>query len=90
MMAGPGPVSPGPAPRSEVEDAPGPSDLGSPPAPGRPAEQGEVKLEGYLEWRQGDFLIVDGQRVRPATALKFKGRGDARDPGTIPMGTRSR
>jgi Zn-dependent protease with chaperone function len=46
----------------------------------------EEKAEGYAEWRVGDFLLVDGQRVCPAPGAKFKGGGDARDFGSIPLG----
>lgn len=49
-------------------------------------EPPEVKLDGYLEWRRGDVLVVDGQRVRPATGAKWKGRGEAKGPGSIPFG----
>jgi Zn-dependent protease with chaperone function len=46
--------------------------------------RGEVKLEGYAEWREGDVLLVDGQRVRASTAkLKLEG---ARDWASIPLG----
>ena len=33
-----------------------------------------VSLDAYAEWRQGDVVIVDGQRVRTNAATKFKGR----------------
>ena len=33
-----------------------------------------VKLDGYAEFRRGDHLIVDGQRVRTDGATKFKGK----------------
>lgn len=43
------------------------------------------ELNGYAEWRHGDVIIVDGQRVRATSATKFKGRGiTALD--TIPLG----
>lgn len=34
-----------------------------------------VKLDGYAEFRRGDTLIVDGQRVRADGSTRFKGRG---------------
>lgn len=46
----------------------------------------EVKLDGYAEWRRGDTLIVEGQRVRPSSELRFKGRDEARDWASIPLG----
>lgn len=46
----------------------------------------EVRLDGYAEWRSGDTLVIDGQRVRASSQLKFKGGGDARGFGSIPLG----
>lgn len=46
----------------------------------------EEKFEGYAEWRKGDVLIVDGQRVRTAPGMKFKGEGPARSFSSIPLG----
>jgi len=43
------------------------------------------KLSGYAEWKRGDVVIVDGQRVRASRATKFKGR-HARSIETIPYG----
>jgi Zn-dependent protease with chaperone function len=57
------------------------------PAPGaEPPPPGEVSLESYAEWREGDVLIVDGQRVRMAPDGKFKGDKAARDFATVPLG----
>lgn len=33
-----------------------------------------LKLDGYAEFRHGDLLVVDGQRVRADGATRFKGR----------------
>lgn len=44
------------------------------------------KHQGYAEWRHGDALIVDGQRVRAGVRTKFKGAGDAKSFATIPLG----
>jgi Zn-dependent protease with chaperone function len=46
----------------------------------------EEKVEGYLEYRQGDVLVVDGQRIRLGSATKYKGKDDAKAVATIPMG----
>ena len=35
----------------------------------------KVKLSGYAEYRKGDTLIVDGQRVRTDGKTKYKGHG---------------
>jgi len=50
------------------------------------AASGAVKLDGYLEFRKPDFLIVDAQRVKATASTKFKGAGAARNPATIPLG----
>ena len=50
------------------------------------ADDEEEKVDGYLEWRQGDFLIADGQKVRVSSATKFKGKGEAKDVASIPLG----
>lgn len=50
-----------------------------------PAYAGQqVKLDGYVEGREGGELIVDGQRVRSGSRVKQKGHG----PGfaAIPLG----
>lgn len=46
----------------------------------------EVRLDGYLEWRKGPHLVVDGQRVRASEGARFKGHGDAKSLATIPLG----
>lgn len=52
-----------------------------------PAHAGDTaKVEGYAEYRKGEIIIVDGQRVRAASGFKFKGEGDARSFGAIPLG----
>jgi len=37
------------------------------------------KLSGYAEWKRGDLIIVDGQRVRASRATKFKGQAKSLD-----------
>jgi len=44
------------------------------------------KVDGYAEWRLGDCLIADAQRVCPAPGLKFKGEGEAKSFATVPPG----
>ena len=46
----------------------------------------DEKHEGYAEFRQGDALVVDGQRVRAGVRTKFKGAGDARSFVAVPLG----
>lgn len=58
--------------------------LGLAPAP--PAGAADVKLDGYAEWREGDCLVVDGQRVRMAAGGVFHGREQARTFAEIPLG----
>ncbi len=43
------------------------------------------KLSGYAEWKRGDLIIVDGQRVRASRATKFKGK-HAKSIDAIPYG----
>ena len=43
-------------------------------------------LDGYAEWRKGEILVVDGQRVVASPGMTFKGDGEARDFGSIPIG----
>jgi Zn-dependent protease with chaperone function len=44
------------------------------------------KVDGYAEWRLGNCLIADAQRVCPAPGFKFKGEGEAKDFASIPLG----
>ena len=54
------------------------------PAAAKENSRGEVKIEGYAEWRDGNTLVVDGQRVEAATAkLKLEG---VKDWASIPLG----
>jgi len=53
----------------------------------RPAAQdASVSFNGYAEWRKGDVLIVDGQRVQWSPKGKFKGNKDAKSFKTVPLG----
>jgi Zn-dependent protease with chaperone function len=44
------------------------------------------KVDGYAEFRLGDCLVADAQRVCPAPGLKFKGEGEAKSFATVPLG----
>jgi hypothetical protein len=44
------------------------------------------KVDGYAEWRHGDVLVVEGQRVRLARGGSVKGEGEARSFAGIPLG----
>ena len=44
------------------------------------------KVDGYAEFRLGDCLVADAQRVCPAPGLKFKGEGEAKSFAAIPLG----
>ena len=50
------------------------------------AADSTVKLDGYLEFRKADFMIVDGQRVKATPSTTLKGSGQAKSPATIPLG----
>jgi Zn-dependent protease with chaperone function len=43
-------------------------------------------LDAYAEWRKGEVLVVDGQRVVAGPRLDFDGDGQARDFASIPLG----
>jgi len=55
------------------------------PAPSH-AERDEVKLDGYTEYRQGDTLVIEGQRVRADRSTKLKLKGIGRAFELIPLG----
>jgi Zn-dependent protease with chaperone function len=55
-----------------------------PPAAANAGEK--VKLEGYAEWRQGELLVVEGQRVHVSRQTRFKGKGRAQGFYSIPLG----
>ena len=46
----------------------------------------DEKHDGYAEFRQGDALVVDGQRVRAGVRTRFKGSGEARSFAAVPLG----
>jgi len=45
------------------------------------------KVDGYAEFRLGDCLVADAQRVCPAPGFKFKGEGEAKSFATVPSAT---
>lgn len=49
-------------------------------------EPARESLDGYAEWRRGDLLIVDGQRVRLSAAGKFKGHDDVKAFAQVRLG----
>ncbi|HKY31476.1 MAG TPA: M48 family metalloprotease [Candidatus Polarisedimenticolia bacterium] len=51
-----------------------------------PAAGESADVSGYLEFKKGDVLIVDGQRVRVGPKTRFKGKGRARTLQKIPLG----
>jgi Zn-dependent protease with chaperone function len=50
------------------------------------AAPADATVQGYAEYREGDALVVDGQRVRRAPKAKLKLEGEARDWDSIPLG----
>ena len=44
------------------------------------------KVDGYAEFRLGGCIVADAQRVCPAPGLKFKGEGEAKEFGSVPLG----
>jgi Zn-dependent protease with chaperone function len=57
-----------------------------PVAAGAQPKPKEEKAEGYLEYRQDGALVVDGQRIKTSATTKFKGKDDAKDLASIPLG----
>ena len=47
------------------------------------ADAAKAKLDGYLEFKKGDYLIVDGQRVKASPSTRLKGAANA---AAIPLG----
>lgn len=58
----------------------------APRNPAAAAAPKEEKLDAYVEWRKGDTLIIDGQRVKSQPKMKFKGEGAARNFDSVPLG----
>jgi Peptidase family M48/Domain of unknown function (DUF5666) len=46
----------------------------------------DIRLNGYAEWKHGDQIIVEGQRVYVSSSTKFKGSGDVKSIASIPLG----
>jgi Zn-dependent protease with chaperone function len=44
------------------------------------------KVDGYLEWRIGDCVIADAQRVCPGPKLKLKGEKGVKSLDQVPLG----
>jgi len=51
-----------------------------------PLAAGDETVNGYAEYRLGDVLVVDGQRVRAGAGLRFRGDGQAHHFDAIPLG----
>ncbi len=49
------------------------------------AAAAEEKVKGFAEWRRGDEIVVEGQRVRVHPGTRFRGRGIT-NLGSIPLG----
>lgn len=60
--------------------------IGLAAALGSAAAAEKVKVNGYLDFRQGEYLIVDGQRVQANDKTKFTGGGKATSIAAIPIG----
>ena len=44
------------------------------------------KVDGYAEFHLGGCIVADAQRVCPGPGLKFKGEGEAKSFGSVPLG----
>jgi Zn-dependent protease with chaperone function len=61
------------------------STIAGSPLTAQNADRKVEDVDGYAEWRKGDLIIVDGQRVRATPATRFKGK-HAKDLASIPLG----
>jgi hypothetical protein len=59
-------------------------------APSLFAQDGEVKLDGYAEWKTASELVVDGQRVRVVPTTKWKGKVRGLDQVSLGQEVRGR
>lgn len=55
-------------------------------ASGTASAEDKTKVDGLLDYRQGDILIVEGQRLVVPQGAKLKLEGEARSPQSIPLG----
>jgi Zn-dependent protease with chaperone function len=62
------------------------SSLASPPPVTASTGSKSVKLDGYLEFRKPQLVVVDAQRVVTDKKTKFKGSGKAKSLETVPLG----
>jgi hypothetical protein len=46
----------------------------------------KVKLSGYLDYRKGECLIIDAQRICTGSSTRFTGNGRAKSIASIPIG----
>lgn len=54
-----------------------------------PPAQATVKLNGYIDWNKGEYLVVDGQRVRWTHSTRLRG-GALADLPLAPLGLEAR
>lgn len=45
-----------------------------------------TKVDGYVDFRKPGVVVVDGQRVRKGSGMRFKGSGAAKSFETVPAG----
>jgi Zn-dependent protease with chaperone function len=43
-------------------------------------------VNGYLEYRKGDEIVVEGQRLVPGKKTRFSGSGEAKSLSSVPLG----
>ncbi len=55
-------------------------------APASAGSSKPVSLSGFLDFRKGNLMIVDAQRVEATSRTKFSGGGKARSLATTPLG----
>ena len=57
-----------------------------PASPALAGSSKQVTLGGFLDFRKGNILIVDAQRVEASSKTKFHGEGKAKSVATTPLG----
>jgi Zn-dependent protease with chaperone function len=79
----PAPSAPAPA-ASASASAPAATNAPNPRAAAFAGKPAAVK--GYLEYRKGDELIVEGQRLVSGKKTKFSGSGEVKSLSSVPLG----
>lgn len=83
----PTPVAASAASRTAVDAPPAKASTAAPSGSKNRGGGEAASVNGYAEFRQGDALVVEGQRVVAGTETKIRGETDARTLDAIPLGS---